>query len=397
MAILSGLAARGGAFAIGVALHVFLFRIGEWDLQTTALVATSAIAQAATIIGVQVLFPREYDAHLHAIMDVGIIAICMTTGTFISMLCYRAFFHRLNRFPGPFAARLSNIYPTYLSAKRRQLYEEVQALHRQYGDYVRLGPSELSINDPKAVAAIHSAQSPCTKGPWYNGLHPMVSIHTIRNKPEHTSRRKVWDRGFSSKALRDYEPRVQKYAEQLLGQLDARVGQSVNVTDWFNFYSFDVMGDLAFGKSFNMVRDGVKHHFMTSLHRFMLDFGLFGHLLWLLPVDTIAATLTCLFFQLAEAPECLATLQQEIDDAFNKSDNADSADLWKLPYLDAVINETLRLHPPVPSGVQRMTPTEGFQIGDTFIPGDCIVQVPTYTMHRGMLSSPAPSTGGSRD
>lgn len=31
-------------------------------------------------------------------------------GLYGSMLLYRAFFHRLGRFPGPFAARLSNIY-----------------------------------------------------------------------------------------------------------------------------------------------------------------------------------------------------------------------------------------------------------------------------------------------
>lgn len=31
-------------------------------------------------------------------------------GLFGSMLVYRAFFHRLGRFPGPFAARLSNLY-----------------------------------------------------------------------------------------------------------------------------------------------------------------------------------------------------------------------------------------------------------------------------------------------
>lgn len=63
-------------------------------------------------------------------------------------------------------------------------------------------------------------------------------------------------------ALRDYEPRVINYTDQLLCQIQATAGRPINVTDWFNFYSFDVMGDLAFGKSFNMLKDGVKHYFV---------------------------------------------------------------------------------------------------------------------------------------
>lgn len=103
--------------------------------------------------------------------------------------------------------------------------------------------------------------------------------------------------------------------------------------------------------------------------------------------DTTAATLTCLFYQLGLDPKSLTTLQQEIDDAFNGADIIDSAILSKLPYLDAVINESLRLHPPVPSGVQRMTPPEGLQIGERFVPGNSIVQIPTHTMYRGTFSS----------
>jgi cytochrome P450 len=66
-------------------------------------------------------------------------------------------------------------------------------------------------------------------------------------------------------ALRDYEPRVVNYTDQLLAQIQATSGRPINVTDWFNFYSFDVMGDLAFGKSFNMLKDGVKHYFVCFL------------------------------------------------------------------------------------------------------------------------------------
>lgn len=73
-----------------------------------------------------------------------------------------------------------------------------------------------------------------------------------------------------------------------------------------------------------------------------------------------------------------------MDELFDSDRGVDAISLAKLPYLDAVILETLRMHPPVPSGVQRMTPPEGLQIGETFIPGDSIVQIPSHTLYRGI-------------
>lgn len=91
-----------------------------------------------------------------------------------------------------------------------------------------------------------------------------------------------------------------------------------------------------------------------------------------------------MFFELSQNPKALRALQKEVDDLYASTENIDAITLSKLRYMDAVINETLRLHPPVPSGLQRMTPPEGLQIDQTFIPGNTILQIPSYTMYRGM-------------
>ena len=79
----------------------------------------------------------------------------------------------------------------------------------------------------------------------------------------------------------------------------------------------------------------------------------------------------------------LQTLRAELDGAISGDKEFDTGVLGKLKYLQAVIDETMRLHPPVPSGLQRVTHPDGMRIGEHFIPGDTIVQIPSYTMYRG--------------
>ena len=59
--------------------------------------------------------------------------------------------------------------------------------------------------------------------------------------------------------------------------------------------------------------------------------------------------------------------------------------LKHLGHLNGVINEALRLHPPLPSALQRLTPPEGLQIGDTYIPGNVTVWCPQYAIGRSMF------------
>jgi len=101
--------------------------------------------------------------------------------------------------------------------------------------------------------------------------------------------------------------------------------------------------------------------------------------------DTTAASLSSLFFHLAQEPLQVKSLRKEIDEYFEEVSQVDSTGLSKLTYLNAIINEALRLHPPVPSGTQRVTPAEGLTIGDTFIPGNTTVQVPLHSVFRGKI------------
>lgn len=75
--------------------------------------------------------------------------------------------------------------------------------------------------------------------------------------------------------------------------------------------------------------------------------------------DTTAASLTCLFLELALNPDKYKLLQVEVDKFYSEIEDVDQATLAKLPYMQACIDESLRMHPAVPSGVQRQTPPQG--------------------------------------
>ncbi|KAI8952903.1 putative cytochrome P450 oxidoreductase [Xylaria longipes] len=423
----------------GVSAHALVFRLGEWDVASPSIfvfyLATFLVGTAAS----HILFHTT-------VTEVAKLAGYHVLGLYISMLVYRAFLHRLTRYPGPFLARLTNFYITAKSMKKLHLFEEVQKLHTEYGDYVRLGPSELSIADPEAVTAIYGSQSPVSKGPWYTLLEPRTPLFMVRDKQEHARRRKVWDQGFSTKALLGYDCRITKAINQLLPAIEEHRGRPIDITQWFTFFVFDVMEDLAFNKSSNMLADGKEAYILNTIRTDMWNIAFFGHLPWLLPFlkrtpllnrdylkfwnwiqdqineriknepeqpdifssllsaynksaktqrdhldlhgdaqliviagsDSTAATLTHIFFELAHHSDLVRVLQREFDALPDLThDNLQTIDL-----LDAVINETLRLHPPVPSGTQRVTPPEGLRIGDRLIPGDVIVQVPSYTVLR---------------
>jgi len=105
--------------------------------------------------------------------------------------------------------------------------------------------------------------------------------------------------------------------------------------------------------------------------------------------DTTSACLTFLFYELAKHPEEVTKLRDELKLLTKNAEWSDN-DVKNAPHLNGAINESLRMHPPVPSGVQRLTPREGMQVGDVFVPGNVNFWVPMYPMGRGELVSGLP-------
>jgi cytochrome P450 family 628 len=104
--------------------------------------------------------------------------------------------------------------------------------------------------------------------------------------------------------------------------------------------------------------------------------------------DTVFSVLVHLMYHLANGQKIQQELRDEIETA--KAGHEASSLNWshiaKLPLLEAIKNEALRLHPPAPSGLPREVPNSGIHIDEIYIPGDTVVSVPTWTIQRGTSS-----------
>lgn len=84
--------------------------------------------------------------------------------------------------------------------------------------------------------------------------------------------------------------------------------------------------------------------------------------------ETVASSLAGIITALMQNPTTLAKLQDEIRHTFQTEQDVTAASVRPLEYLTAVINEGLRLYPPVPYGVPRVTPKGGAYVCNQFVP-----------------------------
>ncbi|GAC93901.1 benzoate 4-monooxygenase cytochrome P450 [Pseudozyma hubeiensis SY62] len=107
--------------------------------------------------------------------------------------------------------------------------------------------------------------------------------------------------------------------------------------------------------------------------------------------DTGASVMAMTLFLLVQHPKVVDELREELDEAFGKYNGSVVSDSSLLdsscPLLNAVIDESMRLYPPVAPGLQKVNRrgpvTIRLHSGEIHVvPTDTIITVPTYTMHR---------------
>ncbi|HEX2129764.1 MAG TPA: cytochrome P450 [Solirubrobacterales bacterium] len=96
--------------------------------------------------------------------------------------------------------------------------------------------------------------------------------------------------------------------------------------------------------------------------------------------DTSTSTLTFLLYELARNPGALAKLQQEQDEVLGPGAPTPAQLHGELPYLDQVMDETLRLYPPAWIGPRRAV--RDFEFAGHTVPAGAHVNYCSWASHR---------------
>jgi hypothetical protein len=113
----------------------------EIDLLTHYLLGLYALVWICLVTALV----KTFDVAIHiAILQASFAGTSFLAGLGVSMVTYRLFFHRVRRFPGPLGAKISRF--TVMSDVKKsgmKYHQELEKLHRQYGDFVRVGMYHL--------------------------------------------------------------------------------------------------------------------------------------------------------------------------------------------------------------------------------------------------------------
>ncbi|XP_057429813.1 isoflavone 3'-hydroxylase-like [Lotus japonicus] len=97
--------------------------------------------------------------------------------------------------------------------------------------------------------------------------------------------------------------------------------------------------------------------------------------------DTSAVTIEWVMSELLNHPQVLKKAKNELDTQIGKDQLVQEQDLSKLPYLQNIISETFRLHPPAPLLLPHYS-SEDCTVGGYNIPKDTIVLTNAFLIHR---------------
>ncbi|KAF2215047.1 hypothetical protein CERZMDRAFT_37216 [Cercospora zeae-maydis SCOH1-5] len=98
--------------------------------------------------------------------------------------------------------------------------------------------------------------------------------------------------------------------------------------------------------------------------------------------ETTATLLSGTTYYLLRNPQYLEKLTREIRDAFGSFEEINMESVQRLKYLHAVLQEGLRVYPPVPTLLPRVAPKNGAIICDEFVPGGTVIGVHQLATYR---------------
>ncbi|KAI8666353.1 hypothetical protein NCS57_00859800 [Fusarium keratoplasticum] len=203
------------------------------------------------------------------------VTLSLTVAFYLFLRCaYYAFFHPLAKVPGPKLYAASSL-PYYLHLLRGDWHQSLKEMHDRYGPAVRFAPKDVSFITASALKQIYGHKSSLdatfVKDPpfYQRGLKDPTIINA--NHEDHKRFRRLLSHAFSEKALRSQEDILKLYIDKFINQLaqQAHDGVAVDLVSWYNFATFDLIGDLSFGEPFGCLDSGGYHPWVRLVFQYV--------------------------------------------------------------------------------------------------------------------------------
>ncbi|EFQ31351.1 cytochrome P450 [Colletotrichum graminicola M1.001] len=201
----------------------------------------------------------NFNMALLALIGFLFLALAYVFGTIV----YNVYFHPLCNYPGPKLWAATRI-PLARSALSGQLHRKILQLHQEYGPVVRVAPDELVFNHPDSFKDIHGHVKNNTGDHGRDPVFIRGMEHGIigANREDHTRFRRALSHGFAAQTMLEQQPIIIAYIDLMIQRLHENCAGGSNALDmvsWYNWTTFDVIGDLAFGESFHCLEDADYH------------------------------------------------------------------------------------------------------------------------------------------
>ncbi|KUI64499.1 Trichodiene oxygenase [Cytospora mali] len=337
----------------------------------------------------------------------------------VFLAVYRVYFSPLSRIPGPKLAALTYLYESYYEiVLGGQYFKRVAQMHEQYGPIVRVTPNEIHFNDPEFIDMVYPTIGRKTNKPvWFaQRTGTPYSIVSTPDHDLHRRRRNALNSFFSVASIRRLEPIMKKYMAKLIARMEkaGSTGEVLQMHHLFKACASDVITIYAFddcfgfmdtpdcGKAFFESTDNMPTWLVKVLFPSLSELrdrqdwwitkvreirnspnpervkktifeGIFNsslpaeektdqrlaseaQLVVFAGEGTTAHTLTCCLYQLLANPNEVQRLRDELKKAVPDPENIQLSQVDSLPYLNAVIQEAVRLHPGVMARQVRISP-----------------------------------------
>ncbi|KXS11967.1 cytochrome P450 [Gonapodya prolifera JEL478] len=173
-------------------------------------------------------------------------------------------------------------------------------LHRKHGPIVRIGPNRISVADPQLARKILRTDDLPKDAMVYKSFRlsegPSENLLTTLDRDFHRRTRGILSPAFSTKYLENLEPLMIKVWNTLQRRLDESAGAGAGDDGWttedvvklVHNVALDVIGESAFGRSFDMVESG-NNPLLTAINRLLVwsALGMTLPILHVIPVQFV--------------------------------------------------------------------------------------------------------------